>query len=151
MVPAPSRALDRYAQHTPGNQTITNFRVYPREHPKERILLNIIELPGIDVGGLAHLARRIKQNVSGTTYQERRIKHNASGSAHQARRVSPDIPLSGRFPFPGRGVRPDLGDVLCSCSLDWSFYSGHRPSDGRDPASSGSTLPFSAAVRGRPS
>ena len=42
VVPAPSRALNWYAQHTSDNQTITNFRVCPREHPKERILLNII-------------------------------------------------------------------------------------------------------------
>lgn len=148
---SPPETLACYAQHTPNNQTITNFRVHPREHPKECILLNIIELPGIDVGGLAYLARRIKQNVSSRTYQAKRIWQNESGTTHQARRVSPEIPLSGRFPFPGRGVRPDLGDGLCSCSLDLSFYSGHRPSDGRDPVSSGSTLPFSAVVRGRPS
>ena len=54
----PPETLACYAQHISDNQTITNFRVHPREHPKERILLNIIELPGIDMGGLAYLARR---------------------------------------------------------------------------------------------
>ncbi len=77
-VPAPSRALDRYAQYTPDNQTITNFRVYPREHLKERILLNIIELPDIDVGGLAYLARRFWHNASGTAHQARRVRHGVS-------------------------------------------------------------------------
>lgn len=92
---SPPETLACYAQHTPDNQTITNFRVHPKEHPKERILLNIIELPGIDMGGLAYLARRIKQNVSSKTNLAKRIWHDVSGTTCQPRHsIERAIPIS---------------------------------------------------------